>query len=93
LYRPFADPEIAHPVQDRDHVGRQHEPFAAGQRADPAAVLGEVVDLSPQFGVDVADSRANSAGWACSTALMRASGTPAPASVLIRMRSTAACAL
>jgi hypothetical protein len=56
-YPQFADPKTAHPVQDGDHLGRQEKPFPAGQFSDPAAVVGELVDLALQFGVDVGDGR------------------------------------
>ncbi|MGK5638656.1 hypothetical protein ACSNOK_10150 [Streptomyces sp. URMC 126] len=56
-YHAFADAETAHPVQDRDHLGRQDEPLAAGQPGDRAAVFGQLVDLAPQLGVDGGDGR------------------------------------
>ena len=86
-------PELAHPVEVGDRLGRQRQAVAGRELGDPlAGAAGVRGSRRAAGGRSPSTAAANSSSSAASSSRTRDSGTPASAKVRILMSSTTAAA-
>ena len=83
LDQPLAEPELAHPVEVGDRLGRQGQALAGGQLGDPLAVRWRSRISARRRRSMSSTAAANSSSSAASSSCTRDSGTPASARVRI----------